>query len=197
VGTGAANRVSLTFTPTAGSLTLTVTGTASRAQLETGTVATSFIPTFGATVTRALDQYQVPPASINYSATAGSWWVEQNHIATSATSRQVGYTTGSAAPMTHNGTSFLLFEGTSLSKAFASVVGVVSRSAVAFASGDRALTAGGLAAATDAGATTNHLNPGIIYFGSGPATAPMNGYIRKIYYLPRRMTNAELATATT
>jgi hypothetical protein len=57
VGTGASNLVSLTFTPTAGSLTLTVTGTVSNAQLETGTIATSRIQTFGASATRAADNY--------------------------------------------------------------------------------------------------------------------------------------------
>src|SRR6185437_14523772 len=77
VGTGAANRVSLTFTPTAGSLTLTVTGTVSAAQLEIGSAATSPIPTYASTVTRAVDNYQIPTAaSINYSPTAGSWWVD-------------------------------------------------------------------------------------------------------------------------
>lgn len=44
VGTGATNRVSLTFTPTAGTLTLTVSGDIPiLAQLELGTVATSYI----------------------------------------------------------------------------------------------------------------------------------------------------------
>ncbi len=57
VGTGAADRVSLTFTPTAGSLTLTVSGTVSEAQLETGSAATSPIRTFTATATRVADNY--------------------------------------------------------------------------------------------------------------------------------------------
>jgi hypothetical protein len=42
VGTGAADIVSLTFTPTAGSLTLTVTGTVQLAQLETGASRTAY-----------------------------------------------------------------------------------------------------------------------------------------------------------
>ena len=42
VGTGASNRVSLTFTPTAGTLTLTVSGSVTEAQLEVGSTATAY-----------------------------------------------------------------------------------------------------------------------------------------------------------
>jgi hypothetical protein len=45
VGTGVGNRVSLTFTPTAGTLTLTVSGTVSNAQLEIGSTANQYTPT--------------------------------------------------------------------------------------------------------------------------------------------------------
>ncbi|MDC7745027.1 hypothetical protein [Rhizobium binxianense] len=43
-GTGVGNRVSLTFTPAAGTLTLTVAGSVTNAQLETGSVATPYVP---------------------------------------------------------------------------------------------------------------------------------------------------------
>ena len=56
VGTGAyPSRQTLTFTPTAGVLTLTVTGTVQYAQLEIGAFATSFIPTDATTKTRNND----------------------------------------------------------------------------------------------------------------------------------------------
>lgn len=42
VGTGASNQVSLTFTPTAGNLTLTVTGSVTFAQLEKGSSVTAY-----------------------------------------------------------------------------------------------------------------------------------------------------------
>ena len=55
VGTGANNRVSLTFTPTAGNLTLTVSGTVTDWQLEARSNATSLIPTVTGSVTRNAD----------------------------------------------------------------------------------------------------------------------------------------------
>ena len=55
VGTGTNNRVSLTFTSTAGNLTLTVSGTVTDWQLEVGSSATSLIKTVSGSVTRNAD----------------------------------------------------------------------------------------------------------------------------------------------
>ena len=54
-GTGTNNRVSLTFTPTAGNLTLTVSGSVTNWQLEAGISATSLIKTISGSVTRNAD----------------------------------------------------------------------------------------------------------------------------------------------
>ena len=71
VGTGAGenNRVSLTFTPTAGTLTLAVSGTVTNAQLEAGATASSYIPTGFNTATRAAETLTVPAANLPYSST--------------------------------------------------------------------------------------------------------------------------------
>jgi hypothetical protein len=71
-GTGEQNRVSLSFTPSAANLTLTVSGTVTDAQLETG-VQTAYIPNLAAsgTVIRAADVWGVPIANIPY-PTGGS-----------------------------------------------------------------------------------------------------------------------------
>lgn len=61
-GTGANNRVSLTFTPTAGSLTMTVSGSVTFAQLETGAVASDYIQNLNAGASQAADadNLQIP-----------------------------------------------------------------------------------------------------------------------------------------
>jgi hypothetical protein len=72
VGSGAfPTRTTLTFTPTAGTLTLTVTGTVSYANLEARVNATSWIPTTGASATRNADSAVI-------SGTNFTRWLENN-----------------------------------------------------------------------------------------------------------------------
>lgn len=71
VGTGANNLVSLTFTPTAGNLTLTVTGSVTEWQLEAGAFYTSRIVTTGAGATRAVDIAKIENDSFYFNNNEG------------------------------------------------------------------------------------------------------------------------------
>ena len=74
-GTGAyPTRTTLTFTPTAGSLTLTVTGSVTQAQLEAGSFATSYIPTTTASVIRSADVCSITAGDFSgfYNQAAGT-----------------------------------------------------------------------------------------------------------------------------
>lgn len=78
-GTGAyPTRTTLAFTPTAGSLTLTVSGTVQFAQLEVGGFATSFIPTASSQVTRNADVVAMTGTNFSdwYNQSEGSFMVD-------------------------------------------------------------------------------------------------------------------------
>ena len=78
VGTGANNRVSLTFTPTAGDLTLTVSGSVINWQLEAGSNATSLIPTTNSAVTRNADVISKTGATNLIGQTEGTIFLDFN-----------------------------------------------------------------------------------------------------------------------
>jgi len=74
VGTGAfPTRSTLSFTATAGSLTLTVTGTVSYAQLEALSFPTSYIATTSASATRAVDQTSLTGTNFSSWYNATNW----------------------------------------------------------------------------------------------------------------------------
>ena len=75
-GTGANDLVSLTFTPSAGTLTLTPSGTVDYPQLETGRAPTSYIPnTAGSgTVTRAIETLSIAGVDNPITATTATFF---------------------------------------------------------------------------------------------------------------------------
>jgi hypothetical protein len=74
VGSGAfPTRSTLSFTATAGTLTLTVTGTVSYAQLEALSFPTSYIATTGASATRAVDQTSLTGTNFSSWYNATNW----------------------------------------------------------------------------------------------------------------------------
>lgn len=86
-GTGVSNRVSLTFTPTAGTLTLTVSGSVTSAQLELGSTATPYVPSTMITGTNLTTSN----LSVVVAYRSRLWFIEKNtanlwYLATDAVS---------------------------------------------------------------------------------------------------------------
>lgn len=213
VGSGAfPTRSTLTFTPTAGTLTLTVTGTVQYANLESGSFATSWIPTTGATATRAADVCSALTSSFAFNAAAGTV------IGRSVMS---GPITGNASIVA------ALSDGTNanLVQVFRNTPGGTMGSRIVSASsqtnpGDSVavMTTGlshstALAYATGAGAGMACLN-GALSSASNPVSAPvgitrlsiginaglsgswLNGWISSLSYYPSRLSNAQLQALT-
>jgi hypothetical protein len=122
VGSGAfPTRTTLTFTPTAGTLTLAVTGTVGYANLEAQSFATSWIPTTGASATRNADsavisgsnfsrwfannapgcfymQYVNPPTIASQLANQTHWSVSSGGLVSALGSGTNAYNFGQGSP---------------------------------------------------------------------------------------------------
>jgi len=80
VGTGTSSRVILTFLSTAASLTLTVSGSCTNAQLEVGVYETSYMPTTGSTFTRIKDVFSNSSMQNLIGQTEGVFYLEIANI---------------------------------------------------------------------------------------------------------------------
>ena len=208
VGTGAyPNRVSLTFTPTAGTLTLTVSGSVVSAQLEAGAFATSYIPTVASQVTRTAD------VAVMTGTNFSSWYNQ----AESTVYAEYSARNGGRAIMFDDGSTDNRFEirftsNTSqlnswsgnvqqISSLFAPTAtglpeGVILKSSAGLLLNNAATTANGASPGTD----TSCIMPlGLtrVFLGSFQGTATfLNGRISRITYYPRRLSNSELQGVT-
>ena len=202
VGTGANNRVSLTFTPTVGVLVVTVSGSVTNAQLEAGAFATSYIPTTTATVTRAADVASITGSNFSswYNQTEGTVFSDSNIIASQVQTQTVWQLGGgtilsslrqpqgtsnqfraliggtfTASP----GTGGLLSAGTS--KAGVAYLGTAGRLQVASSGVD----------STGSSLDANKLDIGSLNPGSS-----LNGTIKRITYWPVRLANTTIQSIT-
>ena len=188
-GTGAyPSRKTLTFTPSAGVLTMVITGTVQYAQLETNSVATSFIPTGGTSATRAIDLPFMTGSNFS------SWWNQsQGTIVTTYYGDtvlnkpvyRVGTTAaGSIGPVWAGGSTVSIDKvGTgSLITNTTYVAGAVNKTALAFnISGMSATTKGGAIGTTATVMTTsNQLGIG----AELDSTNAVGGHIQSLRFYP-------------
>jgi len=211
VGTGAyPSRVALTFTPTAGTLTVTVSGTVEYANLEIGvggsgvSFPTSYIPTTGSTATRAADVASISGSNFSswFNASEGSIFSD-SRIIQSATQTQVVYHFDGAnydislrqpqvladqfrASIGNQftpapGTGDALSAGTT--KAAVAYLGTAGRLQVGSA-GDNATMAGTLDASQ-------------LFIGSLNGATQLNGTLKRLAYWSQRLPNEVLQAITT
>lgn len=212
VGTGAyPSRASLTFTPTAGTLTLTVTGTVQFAQLEAGAFATSFIPSAASQVTRAADSASMIGNNFArwYNQTEGTLFA--NYYQNDGLASGGGLL--ALSDNTNNNRILLTADGASSSSiqpgmyvtaAGASQVAIVAGTGTqnsfnkltgAYATNDFACSFNGATVVDDASGVIPVVDRAYIGAGATGAT-PINGTIARIAYYNRRLANTELQAIT-
>lgn len=179
-------------------------------QLEQGAFATSVIPTTTAAVTRSADVASVNTLSPWYNASAGTMYAEIGSAPVN-TVVQFAYelndnlgsglgriftrrtSAGQVGTATISGGVTQADVGSGVSIAGSAIYKVAS----AFAANDFAAALNGAAPSTSAsGAVPNTIAR--LFLGQNyGGTQLVNGYLRRITYYPRRLSNAELVTLTT
>jgi hypothetical protein len=213
VGSGATTRVSLTFTPTAGSLTLTVSGTVKWCNLEAGSFATPFIATAGAAATRA-----APVCSTTdlgwYNQNEGSFVVSQ--VCGGLTSTVISYYMSKGVANTGLGFAVNAAGASSGFNIYSDAAAYqgVAPTAATVAVGDTVVNAAAYktndsnsatrvnstvtTAATDTSVTLpTSLTTLVMGARDTSAVSTLNGWIKSLSYYPTRLPNATLQALST
>lgn len=211
VGSGATTLTQLTFTPSAGSLTCTVSGAVKWANCELGVGASPFIPTAGSQVTRTAESAIVSGANFAtfFNAPEGSFVVEAETFAPKAqttlrwddgTDNNRGMIRGSGSDTRLD---YTVLSGGSVQsdipKTTGITAGVVFKAAVRYKVNDFAFSLNGGAVSTDVSGSVP-VSPsrlGIGHDPTSPSTTRLNGHIRRMAYYPAALTNAQLISLST
>lgn len=207
-GTGVfPSRKTYTFTPTAGTLTATVSGTVQYAQLELGLTASSFIPTAGSSVARSADQVSVSGTNFSswYNQSEGTF--KASFICADITSNNPHFITvddgingaTNRYAVFGLGTGFstrVIVSTTQYNPTMSGTRKQTSTDTVTFA-----YKANSCAAAANGGSTGTSAPPSLpvgfakLLIGNPytlNSTGYMNGWMQQISYWPQRLTNAEV-----
>ena len=180
-------------------------------QLEAGITATSYIPTAGEAVTRVADQAYFASNSPWYNPTEGTLYMETMvpYTATSARAYMAAFTDGTSNTLEGgfyetngkptggaviSGTAYLSGQALAGTSAFA-----VNKSVIGYKSGDnRFATNGVLDTAGDLGALSVPSGMNKLWLGNRTALdGPLNGWVRRVRYWNRRLTDSELVRLST
>ena len=201
-------RTTLTFTPSAGALTLTVTGEVQFAQLEAGAFPTSYIPTTSATVTRNADVATMTGTNFSdwYNQTEGSFAVQANVYSLSAFNRllSVDDTTSDNRMEIYSNTSSAiryLVETSDVSQGNIAPENTIKAQTIfnlafGYKQNNDAIALNGGAVVLDTSVLIPTVTQMQIGFSTASGAFPMSGHVHKILYWPKRLTNSALQAAT-
>ena len=177
------------------------------AQFEEGAFPTSYIPTSGATATRAADVATIATSAFGYNQDEGTFLAEASTFDGSGSAKIVFIATSSSAQNTDR---FMLFFSTSEALKFeietgnvkvadivrgTGLLNSVEKMAAAYQENNSAFAITDSAVSTDTSCTipTNT----ILRFGTFTGTSNfLNGHIKKFQYFPRRLSNTQLQEVT-
>jgi len=202
VGTGANNRVSLTFTPTVGVLTLTVSGSVTNAQLEAGAFPTSYIPTTTATATRSADVASIAGTAFSswYRQDEGTMFVNAINLAASTTLYALSDGTTNNRIQADAGTNSRIARlttggTTQASNSIAYTFGAQQQFALSYVLNSINFANAGTLGTEDTSATIPTVDQ--LRIGANPTGASaLNSTIRRFTYWPTRLANSTLQEMT-
>jgi hypothetical protein len=206
VGLGTA-RKTYTFTPTAGNLVLTVSGTCTNGQLEAGSYATSEIPTTSAIVTRNADVISKTGISSLIGQTEGTFFIEYNKTHSADSSGQVLAIISNSVDAVATRIQFTLIDNTVLLYALNNYTSVaisgnitipngINKIAVSYGANGYKFYVNGVLEFSNTNTTipsTQDFTLGSFPFG----VVPISDGIKSVVLWKRQLTNAELAELTT
>lgn len=220
-GTGAfPTRTTLTFTPTAGSLILTVTGTVTEAQLEIGAFATSYIPTVSASVVRSADVCNITGSAFTgfYNQSEGSFVAEYDRSVNAAAGTKFTWMVLALYnPSSVSTYSVIQSSAASDGRVVYRNAGVdvfsvnpsllaantMIKSSYGYKSGDFASARNGVATGTGAGAIPTASSFDRIEFGfsnngvfGAPNSQYLDGHIASVRYYRKKLSNSKLVSLT-
>jgi len=208
VGTGASNRVSLTFTPTAGNLVLTISGSCTNGQLEIGAYATSYIPTTTSTVTRNADNIVSGSITDLIGQTEGVLFVESAALANDLTQRIASISDGTTSNRigiyyNSNSNQILCFgvaNGTNFASAIAYTITdetQFAKIAIRYRVNDFSLWVNGAKRGTDLTSQALPLNLNRLGFDNGASSGQYVAKVKSAQLYTTYLTDAEMASLTT
>jgi hypothetical protein len=212
-------RSTLTFTPTAGTLTLTVSGSCTDAQLESGGGITSVIPTISSQVTRAADLAVMTGTNFStwYRQDEGTIYAESSTVSFSANRAiwAIGdpsltfsnanvfyelYSTGVSGKRLISGLSSGVSQVNLVVSQNSQSINTFSKGSFAYSLNNFSSTVNGESPGNDTSGllpvNVTGLSFGSLSQGWNSASLPLNGRIRKFAFYPKRLSNIELVGLT-